>query len=369
MSIVRLAACSILLSCATHLAAADSVLLDPTGKQPRVAIAADHSIHILYGAGTALRLRSSTDGGATFSPAVTIATEPGLMLGMRRGPQIAASGDVLIAAAVAATTTNPGDSGRGDILAWKSSDRGATWTGPVTVNDRAASAREGLFSLAAGSKDTVWAVWLDARGGSGGEKGAQVRAALSTDQGGEWSDSLAIYQAPAGSVCPCCQPQVAADDHGDVAIMWRNLITGDRDMYLRMSTDHGGTFTPAEKLGTGTWPLNACPMDGGGLAIANDHVTAVWRRAGALFATDLTRDHPDAGAEIPLGDGKNGAVALSGATVIRVWQNAQGIQLQRGNQPALALGTGTYPTVATTTDGSAVVAWDGGDGVRVAVVR
>ena len=365
MSAAHLCIAPLLLSLFAPLAAADSVLLDPAGKQPRVAIAADHSIHILYGAGTALRLRSSHDGGATFSPAVTIATEPGLMLGMRRGPQIAACGDVLIAAAVAATTTNPSDSGRGDILAWKSSDHGATWTGPVTVNDRVASAREGLFSLAAGSKDTVWAVWLDARSG----KGAQIRAALSTDQGGEWSDSQAIYQAPDGSVCQCCQPQVAADDQGDVAIMWRNLITGDRDMYLRTSTDHGGTFTPAEKLGTGTWLLNACPMDGGGLAIATDHVTAVWRREGALFATDITRDHPDAGVEIPLGDGKNGAVAISGATVIRVWQNAQGIHCQLGDQPAQTLGTGTYPTVAAATDGSAVVAWDGGDGVRVAVVR
>src|ERR1700759_2635935 len=84
---------------AAHLCAADAVVLDPAGKQPRVAIAADHSINVLYGFGATLRPRAATDGGATFPPAVTVATLPGLMLGMRRGPQLAASGNVLIAAA------------------------------------------------------------------------------------------------------------------------------------------------------------------------------------------------------------------------------------------------------------------------------
>ncbi|KAJ3054740.1 hypothetical protein HK102_011471, partial [Quaeritorhiza haematococci] len=49
--------------------------------------------------------------------------------------------------------------------------------------------------------------------------------------------------------------------------MWRNSLKGARDLFLADSSDGGRTFSPAEKLGRGTWPLNACPMDGGAVAV------------------------------------------------------------------------------------------------------
>ena len=49
--------------------------------------------------------------------------------------------------------------------------------------------------------------------------------------------------------------------------MFRNNVNGSRDEYLVESRDGGRSFAAARKLGSGTWPLNGCPMDGGGLAI------------------------------------------------------------------------------------------------------
>ncbi|MEZ6080425.1 MAG: hypothetical protein R3C56_33570 [Pirellulaceae bacterium] len=59
-------------------------------------------------------------------------------------------------------------------------------------------------------------------------------------------------------------------------------------MFLATSDDSGQTFGGAEKLGIGSWKLNACPMDGGELAVAADgSPLTVWRRNQQVFATDV----------------------------------------------------------------------------------
>ncbi len=66
--------------------------------------------------------------------------------------------------------------------------------------------------------------------------------------------------------------------NGDLDVMWRNALDGSRDMYLISSHDGGKTFGGAEKQGAGTWKLNACPMDGGGVAFtAQGTVVTTWR--------------------------------------------------------------------------------------------
>jgi hypothetical protein len=69
--------------------------------------------------------------------------------------------------------------------------------------------------------------------------------------------------------------------------MWRNSLDGYRDMYLAISEDGGATFSTAERLGQGGWKLDACPMDGGMLAVSSaGNVTAVWRRKNQVLRTD-----------------------------------------------------------------------------------
>ncbi len=80
-------------------------------------------------------------------------------------------------------------------------------------------------------------------------------------------------------MCECCHPSVAISTSGHVAIMVRNNLDGNRDMDVTRSTN-GVTFAPATKLGTGSWALNACPMDGGAIDFDRSDIVTTWRREG-----------------------------------------------------------------------------------------
>ena len=138
-------------------------------------------------------------------------------------------------------------------------------------------------------------------------------------------------------------------------------------MYVRSSTDEVKTMTTPMKLGSGTWQLNACPMDGGGISVSDHRIETAWRREGTVFMTSL--DEPT--KEAQLGAGKNSAVAIAGKAVVRVWQAGDDIQMKRGDQAAASIGKGSYPTIAAVPgrDGAVVVAWEAADGVRALPVE
>lgn len=332
---------SVLLSAA---GAAEPFLLDAKAKQPRV-VATASGAAVAYAVDKTIVVRTTTDGLAWSDPTV-VASVPGMPVGMRRGPQIAATAAGLVVAAI-------GESG--DIRVWTQRD-GKQWQGPKVINDVPKAAREGLFSLA-GSGKSVWCAWLDLRGGK-----TVVMASRSADSGLSWSPNSAVYEAPSGSVCECCQPMVAADG-ARVAVMWRNHIGGDRDMWLRIGD--GKAWRDPVKLGTGSWTLNACPMDGGGVAMAGEAVQTVWRRDSVVYA--CTPGQP----ELELGAGKNASVAIAAGTAYRAWQRGERIVLAKeGGQP-VDVAAGFYPTLAAPTiDGAtrALIAWEATEGARVALV-
>ncbi len=64
------------------------------------------------------------------------------------------------------------------------------------------------------------------------------------------------------------------------------FLHGYRDMYLTSSVNQGMSFTPATRIGQGTWSLDACPMDGGMLMVNGTGVVeTVWRRDGNIYMT------------------------------------------------------------------------------------
>jgi hypothetical protein len=244
----------------------------------------------------------------------------------------------------------------GNVIAWCSRDLGTTWNGPTTVNDRDKSASEGLFSLTADNDKAVYAVWLDQRDGV-----SKVAMSCSTDGGATWAANTTVYQAPRGSVCECCQPTVAANADGAVAVMWRNHVGDARDMWLSASRNNGKSFTKAIKLGSGTWNLNACPMDGGGVTMVGKTIQTIWRREETLFAST-----PENYQEISLGSGKNGTVTIVENTVYRAWQRGDTIVMAIGDKPPTEIGSGSYPHLAASAGGKppAVLVWEDGSEVK-----
>jgi hypothetical protein len=219
-------------------------------QEPQVAVSPVGHVFVVAAKDGVIAVASSADGKSFGKPA-TVATVEKLMCGMRRGPRIAAGARSLVVTAISSES--------GDLVAWRSTDQGATWLGPVRVNGVARSAREGLDGLAADDKDDFAVVWLDDRKG-----GKEVWEATSTDGGATWKEGR-VYASPDGHVCECCHPSVAWDAKGEIGCMWRNWLAGARDFWFAKSSDRGATWSDAIALGGPTWRLNACPMDGGAL--------------------------------------------------------------------------------------------------------
>ena len=320
-------------------------------EQPQAAVAADGTIHIAFGAGDTVFCSRSLDAGQTFSQPQKIGELPKLALGMRRGPRIVAGPGAVVVTAISHE--------RGDVLAWHSDDDGQNWNGPVRVNDSPNNAREGLHAMAMGPRGEIFCVWLDLR-----NDGTQLFGARSTDGGNTWSKNQEIYRSPDGSICECCHPAVTYDPQGNLYVMWRNALGGNRDLYLATSGDGGNTFSRASKLGSGSWKLAACPMDGGYVAAAAPgDVTTVWRRDRQVFRTTSEQL-----SESSLGAGEQPWAAAGPAGVYVVWiskrEGALWVLTPDSGEPRRLATAATDPVVAAPVRGSGpvVVAWQTGRG-------
>jgi hypothetical protein len=226
-------------------------------KQPQATLTPEGVAHLTFGVGDQVYY-CQVKGQSVSVPRVAFQV-PNMSLGMRRGPRIAHAGQSIV------ITTIGGAQGKGK-------------DGPVRVNDVESSAREGLHAMTASKDGILWCVWLDLR-----EKGTQLFASKSLDQGQSWSKNIRVYRSPDGSVCECCHPSIATEGNS-VHVLFRNSLKGNRDMYLVSSSDQGESFGPGERLGIQHWSLNACPMDGGMLAITPEgDVVSSWLRCGTVY--------------------------------------------------------------------------------------
>jgi hypothetical protein len=343
------------LSLAVHLG---PMSRDEPAREPQLA-AGRSLVALTFGAGKAIYFSASRDRGASFSPPVKVAETGILPLTRRRGPHIAIAGSAIVITAVAGKTLAQGPHAHGlpsdgDLLVWRSQDGGRTWQKGLPINDVPGSATEGLHALAGDGKNTLFAAWLDKRGG----KGTALYGALSKDSGATWSRNALIYRSPGGSICECCHPSVAVKPDGEIVVMWRNSLDGARDLYLATSRD-GTTFSSPRKLGDGTWQLNACPMDGGGLAVSAWRILTAWRRDADVFLAEPGQP------ELRLGRGKDVALALSGGRTYVAWVNGSDVEVWiDGDMERLSTG-GSFPTLLSLPGGKALAAWEEGDAIQI----
>jgi hypothetical protein len=307
------------------------------GTQPQLA-ASGEQVYVAVGTGRAIAVARSADGGGTFAEPVTIPVDGVMALGRHRGPRIAATPKAVL---VAAVVGGRGGGADGDVVVYRSGDGGRTWAAPAIVNDVAGSAREGLHGLAADPSGLAVLAWLDLRA-----KGTRIYAAVSRDHGATWGPDTLVYSSPSGTVCQCCHPSVAIDG-GRIAIMFRNSLDGNRDMYVAESRD-GTTFAAPVKQGQGSWLLEACPMDGGGLALARGALSSVWRRDTGIYAVS------GANAETRVGTGHDPAVAQGEAGVDLAWVATDGIVLRQAKGQDRTLGPGQFPTLLATRDATLI---------------
>lgn len=336
---------------------AQRVSQTPGAKAPTLCVADDGRVFVAFGAGDTLYGALSRDGGRSFGAERAIGAAGKLSLGMRRGPRVAWGDGALTVSAVWGAQGGGRD---GDLLALRSVDGGGHWSEPARVNDVVGSAREGLHAMAASPDGKSLAcAWLDLR-----QKGTTVYASLSRDAGRSWSANALVYRSPDGTVCQCCHTSVAFARDGALLVLFRNVLRGDRDMYLCRSDDHGRTFGPAQKLGLGRWPLDACPMDGGMVgALPGGRVASVWRREGTVYACAA------GSPEVRLEDGQQPWLAVGADGPWYAWLSggrpgALHLLAPRGRIVELAR-VANDPVLAASPNGKRVVAaWTGPDGIE-----
>ena len=286
----------------------------PDVHEPQAAVDAQGRVFVVYATPKLVSISVSSDSGATFGAPIAVGEIGKIAVGMRRGPRVVATANSVVVSAIGGAR---GDGHDGDLVAWRSTTGGVRWEFPARVSDYPGSAREGLHAMAAGPKGEIACAWLDVRSGK-----SEVFCALSADEGKTFSADRLVYRSPEGSVCECCAPSIAIDAHGALHVMFRNELDGARDLYVTDSSDGGKTFSSARKLGTGTWKIATCPMDGGALAIdADGRVTSVWRREKTVFRCDALGA---SASETKVADGEQPWIASGSSGFYCTWLARRG---------------------------------------------
>ena len=304
------------------------------GEQPQITIDQSGAIRLAYGNDDQIYYTTSTDEGETFSEPVVVGEVKEMHLGMTRGPQLASSRDYSV---VTAMDKN------GNIHSFRLTHKTGTWEKTGNVNDLDGSAPEGLMSIAADDKNNFYAVWLDLR------ENRKNNICVSTfSSKGSWSKNQFAYKSPESHVCECCKPSIAVNGN-QVSIMFRNWLRGARDLYLVTSGNKGKTFSQAQKLGLGTWPLKGCPMDGGGLSVdSQNNIHTAWQREGNVFYARPGKP------EQKIGEGRG--VSLCGNVIH--WQKGSDLVFKRINGDEQKVAEGTAMKIVELNDESMLAIWE-----------
>jgi len=306
-----------------------------------------NQIHLVYGSGDSILYSLSDDHGNTFSKPSLISILTGLAASHMRGPQIAATSNGLV---VTACTNS------GNIFSYTSDGDGG-WTPGSRVNDVDTVAKENLMALGADGNN-AFAVWLDLRDGHN-----KLFGARSTDGGKTWSKNNIVYSSPDSTVCECCKPSVMVKGE-DVYVMFRNWLNGNRDLYLINSSNAGVSFGQAQKLGNGSWPLNGCPMDGGGLALnKNGKPETVWNREGIIYACQPEKE------EKKLGEGKNCTMESVNGKNVYAWVEDGNVILMKPQGMKKNLGKGQLPVLKAINKEHILCVWEKDKQIHKAVLE
>lgn len=338
---------SILSACSEKNANRNDLII-ANGQMPNLARDTEDYIHLVYGIGDSIMYSYSSDKGKSFSAGSLISILPKLAASHTRGPQIAVTNHGLVVTAC---------NGLGDIFSFRKPNDGG-WIQGGKVNDVDTIAKEGLMSLSADGEN-AFALWLDLRGNNHNK----IFGARSTDGGATWSKNIMVYTSPDTTVCECCKPSVVVKGK-NVYVMFRNWIDGNRDLYIIISKDGGNTFGNAQKLGTGSWKLNGCPMDGGGLAVnKNDEIQTVWRRKNKIYAST------SGSTETELGEGKGCTVATVNGKNVYAWIEKGEVVIIKPQGQKKILGKGSQPVLKELNNEHVICVWENEKKIHACVIE
>ena len=235
-------------------------------------------------------LSSSADGGASFSPALTVAD--GLNLGVV--PVVAPGGVVHL------VWTRFSGRDRMQLLTARSTDGGQTWSAPLAIDDlfplgvRDMRTGEPLAAVAVDPRNgNLYVAWQDARFTASVD---QVLLSRSTDGGDSWSPPALVSDGPADAAA--FTPAVAVDGGGRVGVAYYSLRHDPHrhlgvDLYLALSSNGGISFARSRRISSATWDAGFAAFSRGSFLGDYQGLVAGKKLFHPLFVTTYRRSALD----------------------------------------------------------------------------
>jgi hypothetical protein len=256
-----------------------------------------------------LRLSRSEDGGATFAPPMTVSEGRRVV---QPSPVVVGGQRLLVGAYDLAEDSGDYEASHGGqggpppetpwrVVAWTSTDAGATFGPPVTVADDLAVPQRIIANLAPApsfvrdpvTEGRLYAAWDAGRG-----DGRDVFLARTDDGGSTWSAPVAVAPRPRGQFLPA----VDVSPGGRVDVLFYDRSEDPEDhraqVTLASSFDGGRTFRTATvsdapfdtRIGFGS--LQGIPILGSQLAVLSetDRALALWSDTGRGTIDDSVQD-------------------------------------------------------------------------------
>jgi hypothetical protein len=255
----------------------EAVTLGSGAIQPHLAASDDGLFACVFIREGNIELTVSRDQGKTWSsPSVAMDAKGKARGGLQRGPRVAidAKRTIYVTAPLCFDEAELGKKYPvQDLYLAVSTDEGKTFSKPALVNDVPRQAPEALHWLAASPTGDVFVAWLDRRQ-RGTSPGQDLAYAKITDQGKKIGKNGLIP----GPLCECCAPGLAVDAKGNPILAYREGGKANRQIFLAISANGGGSFPKVNRLNQGDTKIDLCPMDAPAVAVSRDgtRIAAAW---------------------------------------------------------------------------------------------
>lgn len=292
------------------------------------AFAADGTLYAVTKHGEHVMLYRSADEGRSWSaPTVVNGVAETVSADGENRPKIVVAG-----AALLVTWTHPlSKPFSGEIRLARSVDGGASFSPPLTVHaDRSEITHRFETPLVAGD-GRVYIAWIDkrdleaAKAANAPYRGAAIYAAVSDDGGRSFRPETRV----ADHSCECCRIAAATDTDGAPLILWRHVFEpNERDHALaRLAAD--GRVPAAVRATFDRWQVDGCPHHGPALAVAADGTRhAVWFNQkdgdGRVFYGRLADGRVDGQRMVGGERAAHADIAVAGARVAVAWKEFDG---------------------------------------------